>query len=416
MKIWRLAKGRDVRFRQGHPWVFASELGHSAKEIKAGELIELHDFQDRFLAYGYGHPSSQICFRRLSSRVKDKNVLSVDYFVERLTAARRLRVQTGWAKKSHRWFYGDGDGTPGLIVDAFRVEDGWIAVVQASTAGIDLVVENVFSAIEKFKDEFQNLTVVEAPTSKTRALEGLWVGEKRVVRGMERDLKDCRIFLHHGLELNCDILHGQKTGFFLDQQWNAGLLRQFVKAQFAQHEKPVRILDICCYVGQWSGHVAHELKEMGIAAEVTLVDASKSALKIAAENMRNLGAEAHVVTGDAMVKVAELPAGQFDVVICDPPAFVKKKADLIQGFKAYAKLNRDAMRTVSAGGIYVASSCSGLIGVEGWEEILVQGSTMASRMFKCIAKGGHGPDHPIRPDFPEGEYLKCTIGRVEYPY
>jgi 23S rRNA (cytosine1962-C5)-methyltransferase len=417
VKIWRLAKGGDRRFRRGHPWIFASELNHSAKEIVPGEIIELHDGQDKFLAYGYGHPSSQICFRKLTSRSKENDVLSERFFIERLRVARDVRASAGLAEASHRWVFAEADGVPGLVIDAFlTVNNGWLAVVQASTAGIERALPNVYRALESFAAEMGDLTIVEAPSSKSRLLEGLKVGEKKVIRGSPKALESSAIRLQHGLILECDLLGGQKTGFFLDQQTNVGLLRQLLVHQFKGHKEMVRVLDICCYVGQWAAHSAQALKSIGVRSAVTLNDVSSAALTLAEKNLKPLCEAVHILEASAMEALADVKEGSFDVVICDPPAFVKKKADLPQGLKGYAKLNRLAMRTVKPGGLYVASSCSGLVKGEDWNEVLVEASVSAGRMFKQVAIGGHAADHPTRPEFPEGEYLKCVIGRIEYPY
>ena len=419
MIVWRLKKGSDRRFREGHPWIFASELGHSAKEIRPGEVIELRDALNHFLAYGYGHPSSQICFRRLSSRTQDNDVLSERFFIQRLRAARELRVFSGCAKASHRWVYAEADGIPGLIVDCFLTEaQGWLVVVQASTAGIERALPQIFAALETFAHELGLITIVEAPSSKARKLEGLEVNSKRIVSGGATGLEDCQIRLGHGMTMACDFIHGQKTGFFLDQQWNAGLLRSLVRHQFSACERPVRVLDICCYVGQWSAHVAHALREVNVDSEVTLFDSSAEALGFARKNLARLEVQTEAIEGDALKDLAQLSAVDraFDVIICDPPAFVKKRADLAVGLKAYVKLNREAQRLANPGSLYVASSCSGFVKAEDWRETLLQSSQKAGRMFKQLVRGGHGPDHPVRAEFPEGEYLKCTMGRIDYPY
>jgi 23S rRNA (cytosine1962-C5)-methyltransferase len=417
VKVWRLAKGADRRFRRGHPWVFASELNHSAKEIVPGEILELRDAQERFLAYGYGHPSSQICFRKLTSRSKETDVLSERFFVERLKAARDVRVSAGLGECSHRWMFAEADGVPGLVIDAFlTVENGWLAVVQASTAGIERALPNVYRALESFAGEMGDLTIVEAPSSKSRALEGLKIGSKQVIRGSAKALESSAIRLQHGLTLECDLLGGQKTGFFLDQQSNAGLLRDLLVHQFKGHKELVRVLDICCYVGQWAAHSAHALQAIGVRSAATLIDVSSAALTLAEKNLKPLSEAVHILEANALEALADVKESSFDVVICDPPAFVKKKADLPQGLKGYAKLNRLAMRTVKPGGLYVASSCSGLVKGEEWNEVLVEASQTAGRMFKQVAVGGHGADHPTRPEFPEGSYLKCNIGRIDYPY
>lgn len=421
MKIWRLKKGGDRRLRQGHPWAFASELISSPKEISAGDLIELRDSSEHFVAFGYGHPTSQICFRKLSSRSKETDVMSVDFFVRRLQAARDVRKATGWTAFSHRWLYAEADGVPGLIIDAFAVTPKkWMIVVQASTAGADRALPQVFSAIETFEAEFGEITLIEAPSSRSRVLEGLKVAEKRVVKGSSTSLSDVSILLADGLALKCDLLKGQKTGFFLDQQWNATLLKKVLRSQFEDPSRggaPVRVLDICCYVGQWAAHSAQALAEVGVKAEVTLVDTSRAALELAEKNVKALGVDSVTsIENDALQALGELPAAYFDVVICDPPAFVKKKADLEPGLRAYTKLNRDAMKSIKPGGVFVASSCSGLVKAPDFNRVLLEASQKSGRTFKQILPGGHGPDHPVRPEFTEGEYLKCLIGRMDLPF
>lgn len=414
MKTWRLKKGADRRLRQGHPWVFASELAHSAKEISPGELVELQDSSGHFLAFGYGHPSSQIAFRRLSSRSKDKDVFSKEFFIQRLRQARDHRKMTGWAQFSHRWVYAEADGLPGIMIDAFlTATEGWVAVVQASTAGAERALPQLYEALDTFQHEFGLLTVVESPSSKSRALEGLAVKERRKVFGEAAQLERCVILLVNGLKLECDLLKGQKTGFFLDQQWNTRVLREAMQNQFA-NQQTVRVLDICCYVGQWGAQAAWSLKES--ECEVTLIDVSESALALAKRNVESLAVKANTICGDALDELQNLQPESFDVVICDPPAFVKKKADLEAGMRAYVKINREAMRLVKPGGIMVASSCSGHVKAADWKQILLEASQKAGRTYKQFAQGGHAPDHPVRPEFPEGEYLKCTFGRIDYPF
>lgn len=403
--------------RQGHPWAFASELNGSAKEISPGELIELRDGQDRFLAYGYGHPTSQISFRKLSSNSKEKDVFSSEFFVKRLRQARDHRLRSGWGRFSHRWLYAEADGVPGLIVDAFLTQaQGWIVVAQASTAGADRAMPELLKALATFEHELGLMSVVEAPSSKSRAAEGLAVLGKRLVSGAATGLERSMIVLSGGLKLECDLLNGQKTGFFLDQQWNAQLLNEALRAQFNKSENRVRVLDICCYVGQWAAHAATTLTQCEAEAEVTLVDVSVQALELASANLRGVSVKTETVCDDALKALGELPAASFDVVICDPPAFVKKKTDLENGMRAYVKLIRDSIKLLKPGGILVAASCSGLVKSADWDQILLEASQKAGRMLRTIHRGGHAPDHPVRPEFPEGEYLKCVIARVDYPF
>jgi 23S rRNA (cytosine1962-C5)-methyltransferase len=414
MKVWRLKKGGDRRIRAGHPWVFAGELGHSAKEVSPGEVVELHDAQDHFLAFGYTHPTSQICFRKLTHHSRERDVQSVDFFLRKLRSAAMHRKLAGWNEHSHRWLFAEADGVPGLVVDLYRsAEDGWIAVAQASTAGMDKALPNLFAALEALSNELGGLTVVDAPSSKARTAEGLKIGEKRVVMGSSSAAYDGEFLFSGGVKLRVDLIHGQKTGFFLDQQWNVELLKRALKNYLNKPGEPFRILDICCYVGQWSTHSAAALVETGRAAHVTLLDSSENALSFAKHNASRFAAGVEVVHGDALKAVGELEKGSFDLVICDPPAFVKKKADLEAGVRAYSKLNRDSLRLLKPGGLYVASSCSGLVRSADWRQILTEASVKSGQGLRRLFTGGHGPDHPVRPEFPEGQYLKCEILSAE---
>src|SRR5947209_4887082 len=132
MKIWRLKKGGDGRFRQGHPWIFSGELGHSSRDVEPGEVVELRDSNDHFLAYGIAHPSSTICFRKLTANAKEKDVLSVDFFLRRFEKAELLRKNVGWSNFSHRWLFGEADGTPGLVVDIFKGKEQDLVAFQIS--------------------------------------------------------------------------------------------------------------------------------------------------------------------------------------------------------------------------------------------------------------------------------------------
>jgi 23S rRNA (cytosine1962-C5)-methyltransferase len=416
VKIWRLKKGGDRRIRQGHPWVFSSELAHSQKEVLPGDIVELRDARDHFVAFGYAHPSSQICFRKLTSRSKETDLFSEEFLVRRLRSARDHRRAAGWTEFSHRWFYAEADGVPGLIVDAFLTEaKSWLVVVQSSTAGVERALPQVYRALESFVGELGSMTLIEAPSSRARLLEGLPVGERRVIRGEADGLENLELCFADGVRLICDLLDGQKTGFFLDQQWNASLLKPFLRASFKDFERPVWVLDICCYVGQWAAHSVQALTESGCHAEVTLLDVSEKALNLAERNLRARSARPELIQADALTTLASFAeiGRSFDVIICDPPAFIKKKADKDAGLRAYVKMNRDALKLLRPGGLYVASSCSGLVSGEDWRVVLAESAQKAGRVFRRLAMGGHGPDHPVRPEFPEGEYLKCLIGRVD---
>ncbi|MGE4134045.1 MAG: class I SAM-dependent rRNA methyltransferase [Bdellovibrionales bacterium] len=412
MKTWRLKKGADRRIRHGHPWVFTGEVAHSTREVEPGEIVELRDSQDHFLAYGYAHPKAQICFRKLTGVEKERDVLSVEFFLRKLRAAYDHRKAAGWHEFSHRWLNAEADGVPGLVVDAYYSNaHSWIVVVQASTAGMERVRPNIFEALDALGSSRGGFTIVEAPSSKARAFEGLPVREKSMVSGVISEVYDGTLQFMDGVTMRVDLIHGQKTGFFLDQQWNISLLKKAVRNFVKKPNEEFRVLDLCCYVGQWSTHIGSALVETGHRVQTTLVDSSESALSFAKHNASLFSADVKPVCADVLEVLGQMDEAAYDVVISDPPAFVKKKADLEAGLRAYRKLNKEALKRLRPGGLFVASSCSGLVKAEDWREVLAEASLRSGRPIRQLFAGGHGPDHPVRPQFPEGEYLKCIIAR-----
>lgn len=450
--IWRLKRGSEKKFKQGHPWVFSSELAQSPKGIAAGDLIELQDDRGQFLAFGYGHPQSQISFRTLSTRADVQP--DQQFFDDRLRQAQNLRVRTGVHRASHRLVFAEADFLPGLIIDRYRLqspEAAQVFVVQASTAGIDRLLPQILNAIENLvafeNGDFNRTSIVIANDSKSRLIEGLSAEPKKIVRqGALTNPEHATILIESAsstvfyssaqlahmsaatddLAMTVDFINGQKTGFFLDQRSNIqlamrsfdGLIEEAKSLSASKPPKVLRVLDLFCYVGQWGAQLARAAADHGIECEVTLVDASAGALQIAAENVERQDAGRGLVRAvpiklDILDHLAQLQAEPFDVVICDPPAFVKKKKDLPAGSAAYFKLNREALKRVRAGGLFVSCSCSGLFDEAEFRAMLSRLTAQNRHAMRWTARGSHSPDHPQRPEFPQGTYLKSWIGWVD---
>jgi 23S rRNA (cytosine1962-C5)-methyltransferase len=446
--IWRLKKGSDRKFRMGHPWVFSSELAQSPKGVSPGELVELRDAGDGFLAIGYGHPQSQISFRTLS--LANKVSIDAQFLAQRLRRASSLRRCAGVHAFSHRLCFAEGDFLPGLIIDRYRLRleqgpnslpkslselahsNGQVFVIQSSTAGMELLLPAVYEALEILVNEealageisWQNSAIVVANDSKSRILEGLSVEPKSVFRDIPGLIANAaHIVIEPGapglapLKFEVDLITGQKTGFFLDQRLNiqlaSRLARELLSIKAREPERrAIRILDLCCYVGQWGTQLGHLATQMGIVAEVTLADASQKALEIAARNVEAHGAKAILEKMDVLDQLSRLPQRAYDIVICDPPAFIKKKKDLPTGGQAYFKMNREAVRRVATGGLFVSCSCSGLFDETEFRSMLARVSAGHSGEMRWLLRGSHSPDHPQRPEFPQGTYLKSWMGMV----
>jgi 23S rRNA (cytosine1962-C5)-methyltransferase len=431
MTSWLLKKGSEKKFRSGHPWVFSNELLQSPKGVMPGELVELKDYQGGFLALGYGHPNSLISFRTLSKR----QVPAVDgtFFRDRLLKASELRRLAGLSRWSHRLCFAEGDYLPGLVIDRFRLEgDRQVFVLQSSTAGMDRLLAQVIEGLELMVKEecardsealrWDVSAVIVANDSKSRAMEGIPVEPKRVLRGLDGfDPATASLIAEPSLPglkpvtFQADLIGGQKTGFFLDQRFNIQLTSRFLSSlakDKIREGREVRILDLCCYIGQWGAHLANVVNSLGGRAAVTSVDASAKALEIAARNVEAHGGRSTIEKLDVLEGLEKFEARSFDVVICDPPAFIKKKKDLPTGTQAYFKLNRDAIRKTAGGGLYVSCSCSGLFTEEDFRSMLARVVSASGVEARWMARGAHSADHPQRPEFPQGTYLKGWIGSV----
>jgi len=205
-----------------------------------------------------------------------------------------------------------------------------------------------------------------------------------------------------GLRFEAPLAQGQKTGWFYDQTANRQLLRQFLPAG-------ARVLDVCSYVGGW----AVSALAAG-AAEALCVDASATALEAAAANAARNGLALQTRRGDAFDELAALHAEgrRFDVLVVDPPAFVKRRKDLPKGEAAYRKLNQLALRLAADEALLVSCSCSWHLPSARLPELLQSAAQSAGVQLALIAQGGQSPDHPVHPAMPETRYLKALFARV----
>lgn len=444
--IWRLRAGLEKKFAKGHPWVFSNDLDQSPKGLPPGSLVELRDSRDGFLAFGYGNPATLISFRTLSLNPV-KSIVTL--LQEKLSSAARVRHASGVDRFSHRLLFGEADGVPGVIVDRYLLVDAQaglssaddsraalaqVFVVQCSTAGADRILTPLKQALEEFAGresafggtggKLKSLVVV-AQDSSSRAIEGLLkkpretIGDWGVI-----DPKGATIAVQGGESAigeraayyDVNFIEGQKTGFFLDQRLNVRLAWPLMVRAATELKRSgrdeLRVLDLFSYVGQWSVQIARACSTI-VKTKLTMADASAAALELAARNTERAGGLAVPEKMDILAGISSLAAGGYDIVICDPPAFIKKKKDIPTGRAAYVKLNREAMKRVAPGGVFVSCSCSGLMTDEEFVEVLADARRASGRDIRWLVHGGHGEDHPFRSEFPQGRYLKGWIGIVQ---
>lgn len=385
-----LRRHEDKRLRGGHAWIFANEVDAAATPlsgIEPGAAVRVLDHHRRFLGHGLANPHALICARLYS---RDEHVaIDAALFTARVRQALRLRERfCGGAH--YRLVYGESDGLPGLVVDRF----GDVLVGQIAT----LAMEQRRGLIE------QALQAVVAPRlivwkneGGARDLEGL--PHEIVCNGEPPSVVEV---LEAGLRFHAPLATGQKTGWFFDQTANRALLRTFLP-------RGARVLDVCSYVGAWGVSAL-----AGGAATALCVDSSAPALEMAAANAARNGFELATRRGDAFEVLAGLEAeGQrFDVLVVDPPAFVKRRKDLPKGEAAYRKLNQLALKLAADEALLVSCSCSWHLPAERLPELLQSAAQSTGVQLALVAQGGQSPDHPVHPAMPETRYLKALFARV----
>ncbi len=389
--VLRLKKNEERRLRAGHLWVYSNEVDSRTTPLGAfrpGEQVCLETAAGKALGTAYVNPHSLICARLVSreGRPLDRSLL-----VHRLKVALSLRERL-FDRPFYRLVHGEGDFLPGLIVDRY----GDVLVVQVTTAGMEAVRDAIQEALEKV---LAPAGILWRNDTGVRELEGL-EREVAVAAGEvpgELELEEA------GARFRIDPAGGQKTGWFFDQRANRDRLMPWVAG--------ARVLDLFAYVGGWGVRAA-----LAGAAEVTCVDGSAPALERVAENAALNGVEGRVAAlqGDVFDVLADLRAARerFDVVICDPPAFIKRKRDAGAGAAAYRRLNQQAMQVLGRDGLLVSCSCSHHYPRERMQGAMLSAARHIDRNLQLLAAGAAGPDHPVNPAIPETDYLKVLFARL----
>jgi 23S rRNA (cytosine1962-C5)-methyltransferase len=443
MKAIRLKAREERRFRQGHPWVFSNELQEVPKSITSGEVVSLHDAGGGFLAHGFFNSVSLISFRELTRNPEEPGIApegcSEEFFFNRFNQAERYRNSWFDSSQSYRLVYGEADGLPGLVIDRFSGDEGTVFVVQPHSAGMDRSLSAILGALRRLSTgdaDSGPIRAVLRRDASSREKEGL-KREPVVAVDLEdgreiADLDPLRNFrfrvpgvMGTTIALSADLGGGQKTGFFFDQLQNIRLLETILLRKL-RHEKRagegIRVLDLCSYVGQWGTHLLQVFRERSVhPVSITCVDASEPALRFAEKNIREAGARLGIgreltvesLKADVLEPMPSIEEASYDVVVADPPAFIKNRKSVPQGKQAYAQLFLAAIRRVKPGGLVVCCSCSQLLGHEDFLEVLGKATRRSGRRVRWIAQGSPSFDHFQRLEFHEGLYLKCFIGQVD---
>lgn len=386
----RLKPREDRRLAAGHLWIFSNEVDTARTplvDFAPGALCRVVGDRDRFLGYAYVNPHALICARILSRDGRFPPGKSL--IVHRLQVALALRERL-YPTPYYRLVYGESDGLPGLVLDRY----GDVIVGQVGTAGMEALKGEVLAALEKV---IGPRSVTWKNDSGARELEGL----PSYVEPALGEPIDHAWVEENAVRFRVPIGTGQKTGWFYDQAAN--------RSAFVKYVPGLRVLDVFSYLGAWGLAAA----KAG-AREVVCVDSSAPALELLQESAAANELVVSTRRGDAFDVLAEMrEAGEkFDVVVIDPPAFIKRRRDIPKGQAAYRKLNQLAMQLLPRDGILVSCSCSHHLSPDRLIDTVQEASRHVNRFTQVLEVGGHSPDHPIHPAIPETRYLKSLFCRV----
>lgn len=391
LKTLQLKKNEERRLKTGHLWIYSNEIDTEKTPLKSftpGEQARVISHLGKRLGVACVNPRSLICARLVSRHGQTLNQSLIE---KRLIQALKLRTRL-FEKPYYRMVYGESDLLPGLVVDRF----GDHLAVQFNTAGMDLAGDIIVAGLRKL---LAPESILLRNDSASRALEGL-VREVVTAHGKVPELVE---LVENDVRMVAPLRGGQKTGWFYDQRPNRAELCRFARGK--------RVLDVFSYVGSFAIQAA-----VRGASEVWSVDASRFALETAETNAEINGVADRFTgaQGDAfdVLRALKEEGEKFDVIVVDPPAFIKRKKDHREGLRAYHRVNELAMQLLTDDGIFLTASCSMHLQRDELLDVLRSGARKTQRHTQVIFEGMQGPDHPVHPAITETRYLKAFIARL----
>jgi 23S rRNA (cytosine1962-C5)-methyltransferase len=378
-------KGAD-RVTSGHPWIFSSDIA-DRDGAQPGQPVRVADPRGRPLGTAHYSSSSQISLRMLSRQVED---IGRDFFLRRLRAAEEHRRTVVRNTDAYRVVHGEADLLPALVVDRY----GDYLVVQTLDQGMDAAKSVIASSLEEI---FHPKGIVARNDVAVREKEELPL-ETTILSGEVPESVTVRM---NALTLRADLMHGQKTGIFLDQRDNYRAAARYARGGKA--------LDCFTSTGGFALHVA------GKCESVEAADSSAAALVTARANAAANGiANIDFKEADIFQLLSGYASARrhFSMVVLDPPAFAKSRRNLESATTGYKEINLRALRLLPPGGILVTCSCSHHLGESALLELVAQASLDANRTLRVLERRTQSQDHPILLTVPETLYLKCLILEV----
>ena len=392
MRTLRLKKNEDRRLISGHLWIYSNEIDNTLTPLnnfQAGDEVIIINAKNMPIAKGYVNPHSLIAVR-IMTRQPEENIDKV-FFVQKILQAVSIR-QRLFKKPFYRLIYGESDGLPGLIADRYHET----LVLQINTAGLDVKTPMIIEAFRQALPEIEHILLRN--DSPARLQEGL---NCFVDIGFGHPPQQVQLEENHTL-FKAPIWEGQKTGWFFDHRFNRLRLKDYVAQQ--------SVLDVFSYLGAWGIQAG----TFGATA-VTFIDASPMTKQFIEENilLNKLQMDTKIIIDDAFKALKNLihTKAKFNVIIVDPPAFVKKNKDLKEGLLAYQRIYEAALKLLDTNGILIACSCSMHVSYDALIESLRRASFNSHAAIQILERGHQAADHPVHLSIPETDYLKMVIVR-----
>lgn len=402
-KTIQLKKGKEESLLRFHPWIFSGAIQNMDKGIEEGETVRVVTSKGTFCAVGH-YQIGSITVRVLSF---DDITIDHDFWKMRLDSALKMRQRIGIAdnpqNNTYRLVHGEGDNMPGLVIDCY----GKTAVVQAHSVGIHICRKDIASAlIDVMGNRIENVYYKSETTLPFKADITSAESSPEEANGLKNGFlyggSDENTALENGLKFHVDWLHGQKTGFFVDQRENRSLLETYSKGK--------SVLNMFCYTGGFSVYAMR-----GGAERVHSVDSSGKAIELTNANiaLNFPGDERHQAFCEDAFKYLEREGDKYDLIILDPPAFAKHRAALKNALRGYTRLNVKAFEHIKKGGILFTFSCSQVVTKDNFRNAVFTAAAQAGRSVRILHQLHQPADHPINIYHPEGEYLKGLVLYVE---
>ena len=385
----QLKGGKEDSLLRFHPWVFSGAIQQADADLSEGDVVRVVRRDGTFMAVGH-YQAGSIAVRILSFR--DVPIDS-QFWYARLESALRMRIAIGMAdnpqNNTYRLVHGEGDLLPGLIIDVY----GKTAVMQAHSIGMHLSRVQIAEQLVKVMGSRIENVYYKSETT----LPFMDHMENGFLYGGSQE----NTAIENGLMFYVDWLHGQKTGFFVDQRENRSLLEKYARGK--------RVLNMFCYTGGFSFYAMR-----GGAKLVHSVDSSAKAIELTNRNVQlNFpGDDRHKAFCEDAFKFLD-SIDNYDLIILDPPAFAKHRGALHNALKGYTRLNNKAFQKIQPGGILFTFSCSQVVTKDHFRNAVFTAAAQAGRKVRILHQLHQPADHPINIYHPEGEYLKGLVLYVE---